>query len=748
MKKGFFAVLFIVVAGYFSFAASPITIVLRTPFRLNPILGIRGDDKEASSKFIQRLIFSPLVFPVQDPYLQDDFDYSPDHSIIDKLEYYSGSGWNDFILNDPMANPLSSANKFRVHLRENLYFREDGFRKNDATLLVTGEDVIYSYRLARITSDRVYFRYINTRENDRGVLNLNSLLYSRLRSFVDVYLEENNAEYIYFDMDKPYTCIQFIKSLAYVPILSATQLRASESVKRNPTHDEYKSLHGRLNLSELQNGNRFNSQEYNMYDFAAIERTSRGQRFYENPRGYGQYFVEKRSAGIAGGGGSDPGLFTSCNFIKNDEWCNFGNQTKKVGTLESGTTIDHEEYRAGAERILVDATRDYDIKERMINNLEPADVLYNIPLSANMFDTTEQERGLSFRSGKKAMQISHFLYGIYFGPDLDNPREPLNRNVRDFFSFFADRPRLSNIINYMAGTVEYTNFASVINETVAEDGQSVFLGHLQIQRLYYPFYMGATEQSTSEDSAISKYYRELEDNDYYQREYLSSLGGNTLNQYFAQEGSKSRFFDQFVGGTGLPEQVKRELNDKLGSVMPHIVRRNSLKIIIYYIEGDHPGRQIAGHFRDVVNKYFRENNIAPVIDIQAREIAEYGEWKTAAERNARNGTVSFLVRGWNYRFDMMDELAGTYIEAAALREIRGEYERMINSDQSGRLSVDGLVYNIARRFVNNSMIIPLVGLQNYSVYSSEDKDPKGIAASFETYKDIEILLLPYYWRKK
>jgi hypothetical protein len=139
--------------------------------------------------------------------------------------------------------------------------------------------------------------------------------------------------------------------------------------------------------------------------------------------------------------------------------------------------------------------------------------------------------------------------------------------------------------------------------------------------------------------------------------------------------------------------------------------------------------------------FFRGQSITANINTQ--ELLEYDQWKEKASASARTGKFSFLVKGWNYKFDLLDELGDQFVDDSSREQISKLYRQLINNTG---LNAENIIFNIAGAFIDNTVMIPLVGLQNYAVYTRSNNNP--VAAAFDENQDIEILLLPYYWRKK
>jgi hypothetical protein len=725
--------------------AGELIINLLSNFRLNPILGINGDPYEANSKFVQRMLFSPLVFPIEDPYLKDNFEVALDLSLIDELWLESGYSWIRLDLSTLPSDSRGGV-KFRVHLRNNLYFREDGTRANSRNMLITSEDVVYSYRLAHITADRIYDNRLSS--GSYANLGLNTLLYSQLKGFDNVYIDKTNPEYICFEVDKKSTGMEFLKTLAYVPILSCRQL-VSDALKDTPSHPQYIDLHDTLDFKYLQRGKKFKDSKYDMYDFVKIQedergiRSRKGNEFYSHPRGYGQYYVRKNSARVETG--RDRYLFSECRFVKNEYWCNFGSNIKKAG----GEIFKQDDYNTSADYILMKSTSTTDISGA-IKTLKSSEILYNVYLSANMLDVrSPDDARLSAQAGKRMMQISHYLYGIFFGPELKNNEKPFDVNIREFFAAFADRSRIENIVKYMS-----TNVGDDVFRSMMVDKTPSLFRDLRVQRLYYPFYLGVTEQITSESSDISRYYAELEEKDQFYREYRDELYNDTLEDHYLglNEDKKKEFYDKFIGGTAyekLPSMVQYDIESKYERVRNLLVSNGQINLTIYY--HDDVGKVIAEHYVAMFKDFFL-NVKHLTANIEPKQLTNLTQWKDTARQRARAGYYTLLVKGWNYKFDILDELDGQFVDSHSLNAIWNRYVQLVDGSAQ---RVEEVIHRVAKLYVDEVIMIPLVGIQNYVIYrkdegaaNSIDAANAAVAAAMETHKNVELLLLPWYWRKK
>jgi hypothetical protein len=717
----------IIISVFFCFAKTT-SIRLFYPFRLNPILGINGDDNEASSKFVQRMIFSPLVFPLEDPYLQDDYSYALDLSLIDQLEYSRDKeNWTAYNLKNTRSLTGSGYVYFRARLRENLNFPKNaGIKKRELTV----EDVVYSYRISRITMDRAYQKYLKEKNKTLG---LNTLMYSKLKSFRNVYCTLNDDRYVYFIVDSNKNGDEFLKLLVYVPILSSIQIN-TENIKSDKNSYEYISIHKELDMTELLASGKISNDDYNMYDINKLlldekGRVNRlGKKFFERPIGYGQFTIDGRIISYGGGGGNDYDLWERITLVKNQEWCNFpDSEEKTIGRKK----IKHDVFRNKDDKLIIKQDDDVSLIGGIMALGNEGGALYNVPLTVTMLGDMELIQA-SNQYAKRKMQISHSLYGIYFGPAVYNASTPLYREVRNFFACFADRVRIENILKYIRGDTQFETFDNTIKANVA------LVSDLSFQKLYYPFYIGGKQDKSGNRSDIGKYYDKLEELDELYQRYNVILNEKTLFEYYNDIDDddlmeRQDFYNDYVAGIDFPKPIQGKIDAVFQNARTYILNNNGeVRIDIFYF--DDIGETIALHYKRTLEDYFRKERIINSID--PIKIEKYNEWRDNAIRNAGEGKMSLLIKGWNYRFDLLDELRSQFIDKLAFDAIENRYKEMIEVEG---LNAEAVFYRIAEEFVNNNVMIPLIGVQNYVVYK------KGNITSFDENQDIEILLLPYYW---
>jgi hypothetical protein len=539
-------------------------------------------------------------------------------------------------------------------------------------------------------------------------------------------------------MDSNKTCKEFLELLVYVPILSSKQIH-SESPKRSGS-PEYRAIHGYLDFVLL--ANHIWQPEYDLYDINKLlfdsngRVNTRGIDFFRNPVGYGQFLID--STIPDSGGSTDPDLWRNITLVKNAEWCNFsGESHKQIGSQ----IIIHKEYCNSNEKIILEKKFDMDFRTELEGLLNVPGVLYNIPLTANLFQGSSVGLyGSALTAGKRKMQISHSLYGLYFGPAINsNEIAPLFIGAREFFASFADRVRIENLAKYVTGEGDWSTFDAQINQET-----DTLVSDLQMQKLYYPFYTGRRDITgvVGSRSEIGLYYDRLEEADLLYQEYIYELGKRDLREYYRLLGDdlrqRNNFYQNYVGGADFPSSIQGDMVNMFNAVRRYILYDNRVNIEICYSRGDHIGKTIADHFARTLAAFFSGIRIecSPVL----WELGDYGEWYNRATANSTMNRLSFLVKGWNYKFDLLDELNGQFIDPLSLAYIENQYREFV---ENSVLDAETTYYRIARRFVDDTVMIPLLGIQNYSVFSRG-----AFPALEETNQDIEILLLPYYWRKK
>lgn len=189
----------------------------------------------------------------------------------------------------------------------------------------------------------------------------------------------------------------------------------------------------------------------------------------------------------------------------------------------------------------------------------------------------------------------------------------------------------------------------------------------------------------------------------------------------------------------MPRIVDNDIKSKYDRIRNRLVSNGQVKLNIFY--SDKVGEVIANHYAALLTAFFNKEKITPYIE----PVLLTGEWKSTATDYARRGCYTLLVKGWNYKFDILDELDGQFVDRSSLTEIRERYIQLV--DCSGQ-KAEEIIHRVAKLYVDNVIMIPLVGIQNYAVYLNDGDTTNDVAAAMETHKNVELLLLPWYWRKK
>jgi hypothetical protein len=735
-------------SSYMVMAQSTIPVKLDSKFSLDPIRGICGNEYEGNSKFVQRFIFSPLVLPMQDPFLQTNYEISRELSLIEETIEYSNDG-NIYSRYDTRnagdSNP--PAKYFKVRLRAGLkFYKYDRNRTHEAGSL-TAEDVVFSYRMARVTSDRIYHEYLRQVQAGQSVppLELNTLLYSKIKIINDVYCKVDDDRDIYFTMDdfSALSCTDFLKYLVFVPILSVDQLGTS-SMKRSSSN-EYGIIHSQWNMKDLVFSGEITKKDYNMYDLNHSANASKVESFFKQPIGYGQYLVEsplvvrkeKRQR-----------LYQNAILRKNKYWCDF--------TSTGPAGINHRNYKNDNTRIEIVYDPNKSSISTRINNLYERtnvnEIIYNVPVSLYSFDRDKHpDFSDTFRTIKKQkMQISHNLYGILFGPDISssNNQDPININARIFFSKFANRPVMENMVKFGTNADSYDPLLDQNSST----GKNNLFSDLVIKKLYYPFYLGDTNPSRS-GSELDKLYGDLEKNDLFSQDYSHTVGAISLGDYYTRirnndvsdtNTALKQFARLYLEGWEMIPEVSDALKDefnRLLSTRELVVNNNTINVKIDYKSNDEICRQLALLYKRLLETFF-QNVVKVVPNIKCEEQGkDYDAWKSSAITNKRNGFYTLYVYGWNYKLDLLNDLNHQFIEQRETYDvIKGEYQKLIDNS---RLNVETIIRNIAERFSSRYALIPLVGIQNYSLFRMDNP----VLKEFEEHSSLEMILFPYYWSK-
>jgi len=737
------------------FCFAQIKIEIDSLFHINPITGINGDSLEANSKFIQRMIYAPLVFPLADPYLTDKFEVVLDLSLIEpEIEYKDKNDkeYKNYSFTDGKNNPMGQI--FRVKLRKNINFSYYN-NKKIRTQLIEPEDVVFSYRLSRITMDRIYKNWDGQNINK---LPINTLMYSRIKVINSIYCDN---EYIIFELERSTRCEDFLTYLVYVPILSQFQI-----VGKNNETEFYKDLSKNIYFKDI-NVIPINEKEYKKYDdydlLKLLQIKSLMDSFYRAPRACGQYIVKDVTQINA----LKEDMFKGITLERNPFWCKFNdNDVKNIGRIK----VDHGKFSKQNLTLEINYQTFQVGAWARINNSKEGSFLYNQPISSMIFNNSKELKEASEKFTKGRMHISHSLYGIFFG----KYKGPLSNFARKMFYEITDRYKIENILKYTLIETDLADFLNIINPPEDKKNDFILISDLYIKRLYLPFY---TDSDTK--SEIKNLNTKVENDDSYfmfmkKNMQTESVESNSFEVFFKNlKGDQDRernFYETYI--KGYKKDKNKTLSGLFDNCFDELAYNGKIKIKIYYINGDTVSYQIARQYEQLLKDFFKTQkkngfNYSES-DIRIEGINEsidnfdsnLRQWNDITEKNAKENTISLLIRGWNFKFDINDQLAFSNADTTQLNEIKDSYNKLINGDS--KQSALALYAEIAQRIigfvpngnneldtqVTNPVMIPIVSVENYFVFpiSNNIFEAESIADKDELKKII--MLLPYYWEQK
>jgi hypothetical protein len=788
MRKLIISIIILLTCFEIGYGSEEVSLI--TNFHINPITGIRGDELEASSKFIQRLMYSALVFPLADPFLTDDYDIVADLSIIEPIIEYTmdryASNYNKYdISND--SNPSNSdlrGIKFKVKLRDNLKFAGYEYINNryilDRNTPLNAKDVVFSYRLSRITMDRVYKKWEEGLENRISNLEINTLMYSRIKKINDIYALDDN--YIVFELDNYLSCKEFAKLLVYVPILS--QLRI---LRKAYTDNTIRGFYAQLNFKYLYN-TQINHGDYDDFDINKLKDRDHLKAFYGSPFGYGQFIAK----GPTHSGTLIDDIFTGITLVRNENWCKFSNSSEEIKKItlrheneKQTINFNHSDYCNDELELVVTVISDHDSKnrinelfkgrrnergeivkdvngetvlERDINNefivKNNNKILYNIALSTNTFNNYQELKDYSGLLTNKRMHISHQLYGVFFGKYNNRPLSPY---IRSLFYGIADRYKLENILKYTTRTSDPTDFRSVIlNENLTSE--------LRIKRLYLPFY------NDSDNGGFREDIQKIELKDLFYKNIYDKITGEgvySFKDYFtkinttSQENANNEHRNYFMqNNVSYPDYLINDLYSKSENDLMDSIS-NRIMIKVYFYGKDDIGKNIAGIYRNMLNAFFREltgsiNYSLKGADITVQELLNHdvNAWERTANDNSKRGIISLLVMGWNFKFDIREQLNYSFVDNSTINKINELYKNLISGDTDVDIidiyrriatAIIGFNNNASGNYIDDCIMIPLVSIENYTIFN---KTNEIFDNDILKNMDSQIMLLPFYWGKQ
>ena len=179
-----------------------------------------------------------------------------------------------------------------------------------------------------------------------------------------------------------------------------------------------------------------------------------------------------------------------------------------------------------------------------------------------------------------------------------------------------------------------------------------------------------------------------------------------------------------------------------------LINNGTTRIELVHVQHDKIAATIASLLENTLRDFFmdvseQERWTTQFVrsNITIHSIASDSRWRSHAEERAGRGVITLYIKGWNYKFDIQNLLEDTWVESGTKDDIKGLYNTLVSG--SSRDATDKYA-DVASLFIERNVIIPIIGIQNYAVYV------KGQFPSFksEEFKDIEILMLPYYWRQR
>jgi hypothetical protein len=376
-----------------------ITLLLKNPFSLNPIIGLNGNEGDSDSRFIQRMIFSPLIVPMADPTLDSHFNYDISVSMLTQILVFDLESKNFIESNFDISRNIYSR-RFRVKLREDMYFRYgEGKEKYDK---VTAEDVVFSYRLAQTSLN--FFKNNNFS---------NIFLHAQLSDLENIrWIDPQTVE---VTLKSKKNVDQFMRFLCLTPILSVLQLRGSKIEERR----EYS-----FNKNMLSN----EMSDYNLWTYKSLN------DFEKMPASYGQFYVQTVATEELSKG-TIPMMYRNVILRKNTYWMPPVEKKSKILTeLNLGK---HDEYQNDRDEIHIQKENSkYSIKE-LIDKPNTFFIDYPLTLSDYMYDKSVFEsdnvyKKFSVLKRNDSLKMYSFLYS--------SDSVPLkNTQIRTFFKNCLNR---------------------------------------------------------------------------------------------------------------------------------------------------------------------------------------------------------------------------------------------------------------------------------------------------------------------
>jgi hypothetical protein len=694
MKRSFVTVM--VLGLHLAAFSYEIRIPVNSDFSLDPIIGITGSESDANSRFIHRMIFSPLVMPMTDPIIDTDFTYDTSLSLVTAVsyKYVDSRGRDHFQKINNLAEPdpyREFSTTYRVQIRNDLYFNNIGTKQTGSE--ITAEDVIFSYRAAQTTLSIKEKRDNDKEEHDNYT---NAILRAQFAELYRVtYIDAQTIEFT-FTIEKH--AKDFMKFLTFTPILSVEQLRGSKEQEQK--------------VYAFKDG--IDTEKYNMRHYTTI------RNFELQPASYGQFVVAER---ITPSNRGDIPLFTSgVKLIKNKNWTPIDiTQSNVLDNVGLGKG-NHKNYQNGSDKILVMNTGNKNASLKSIEN--STDLLINFPLT--VFEYSDGKTYIDQHYTKIAvweMYLSHKLYGMFYSPAnklFDNPK------IRLFFK---------NCLNRAAIIERFKTDPVVLTEQTL-GYKALIQNKIEIIPLYYPFYAGnEREKANTIPSRLDDYSKELKNSDISYITYPEFPEG--IKDFNRKSSDEQKNIRDYLGGE-LWEEMRIKLIDEYNAIKSEIPS-GRIRIRILYDENDKKALRIADMYLYNLTKLNKFLD-GPKFFVELVDLGKLRDAQIKKVTDVPKSRFDVVIYGWDYRFDFLSEFmnAGFFDNYAAAGDLAYEYNQMLS--EIGETSVSDKMFDFASRIVDTQIVSTLFGIQNYVIYNKE-KIP------FKSMEKLgkQIMMYPYYW---
>ncbi|MDR0785217.1 MAG: hypothetical protein LBE74_04955 [Treponema sp.] len=688
-----------IIAGVFCFAALcgyalNISIPVKNDFSLDPVIGITGEESDSDSRFVQRMIFSPLVMPTTDPLIDPNFSYDISVSMIDKGEYFSEKSKQFaeiYNLQAPFEDPTRI---YRAQLRDDMSFKCGDSKYNGK---VTAEDVVFSYRVAQTTLS------IKTRQGAYDNYT-NAILRAQLADMEQIkYINERTIEFVF---KTPRNTKDFINFLVYTPILSVNQLRGAKEQERNSY------IFGKTGDSKDYDIRQYKT----VYDFETL------------PASYGQFYVSDKIVYSSNKKGA-PLKTGAVKLRRNRDW-NLNKDYAKDGrsskAIETWETI-HKDYQNDSS-IVVSKTNQSILVTNVVGT---STLLVNYPLTVNDYMSNVNFFNMSGNYRKIAVEqmfISYKLYGLLYSSSAQNKYLFDTTEVRTFFRECLNRSALMESLKVDPAILE--NRPAAYKELIEDK--------VEIVPLYYPFFAGKEPEASSQDK-LDRLYRELREKDVsYQSDINLSKDIKNFETLTGDRQARQAAIRGYLAGE-LPEAMLKHLAQKL----PSQIKEGVWNVRILYDDNDKIAKLICDRYVININKvgqYLERHGFKTRIKAEPVILSKTKKGRIS---DVDKKAFDIAVYGWNYRFDFLGEFmsfldknAGGFISS----DLYADYDEFLK--EIGKKSVPDRMFEIADKIVRSEIISTLFAVKNYLLYDKEK-------AEVPTLKDLgpPAIMYPYYWGK-